>query len=184
LIGKQDTNVCTDESKFHLHLDNLGKTPRSAEEEKLLTWDTERPKLPKIRNPVFLFEINQTQDENQTRADLYRSDLQHFLGLKEGLEPIESPSKKKSSTKRDLACETKCIDICDDTYGSLRAELLKNAVEASMWIRRYFLQSPDVTVSSPEHFNELLEAWMVDPCVARNAADAASAAATKQLPQK
>jgi len=168
--------VCTDESKFHLHLDNLGKTRHSPEEEKLLTWDNKnKPKLPKMPNPVFLYEINQLHDENQTRADLYQTDLQHFLGLKEGLEPIVSSSS--SSSKSSSQTKYVAIDICDVKYRFIRAELLKNAVEASTWIRRYFLQSPDVTVSSPEHFNELLEAWLVDPCMARNAAAAAVAAA-------
>ena len=38
------------------------------------------------------------------------------------------------------------------------------ARKASLWIRRYFLSSPDVHVSSREHFEKLLERWMRDPC--------------------
>jgi hypothetical protein len=56
------------------------------------------------------------------------------------------------------------IDICDERYGLVRAELMKNAIAASRWIREYFLESPDVTVSSPEYFRSLLEGWMTDPC--------------------
>jgi len=166
LLGKRkhgDHDVCTDESKFHLHLDNLGKTARTSEEMKLLSWDPndkEKHKLPKMKNPVFLYEINQLHDENRTRADLYRSDLKTFLGLKEDLRPI---ALDKSTTSD----KTKAINICDAKYRFVRAELMKNAVEASKWIRTYFLQSPDVSVSSPEHFVELLKDWLVDPCAER-----------------
>jgi hypothetical protein len=38
------------------------------------------------------------------------------------------------------------------------------AKPASEWIRTYFMQSPEVVVSSPEFFNELLLEWMEDPC--------------------
>jgi len=163
LLGKMKDGmhgVCTDETTFHLQLDNLGKTEHTPEELELLTWDETPPKFPKMSNPVFLYEINQLQDANQTRADLYRSDLQHFLGLQQGLEPI---SRGKSKNK------SKAIDICDVKYRFVRAELMKNAVRASKWIRMHFLQSPDVTVSSREHFIELLKDWMVDPCMERNA---------------
>jgi len=60
------------------------------------------------------------------------------------------------------------IDICEDRYRMLRSELMKNAREASEWIRTYFLVHPDVTVSCPEHFVELLKKWMTDPCVERS----------------
>jgi hypothetical protein len=65
--------------------------------------------------------------------------------------------------KRD-AVQPGMIDICDAQYGPLRIELMKNAVDASRWIREYFLRSPDVTVSSPEYFRRLLKEWMQDPC--------------------
>ena len=154
--------VCTDEAKFHLHLDNLGKTPHSPEEKKLLSRGRkEQVKKPKMKNPVFLYELNQLKDENRTRAELYLSDLKDFLGLQNDLEPISS---SQSSNNKDAA-----IDICDDKYRFVRSELMKHAIEASTWIRSYFLLSPDVTVSSPVHFRKLLEDWLVDPCIARTA---------------
>lgn len=162
LIGKLKDpmfGVSTNEAKFHLHLDNLGKTARSPEELKLLSWGNEnRLRLPKMKNPVFLYEINQLHDTNLTRAEIYRTDLKHFLGLKIDLEPMATSASKSSS---------KTIDICDPKLRFVRAELMKNARQASTWIRTYFLKSPDVIVSSPTYFNELLALWMTDPCSKR-----------------
>jgi hypothetical protein len=148
--------VCTDGSRFHLHLDNLGKTPRSDLMEKKLLQSHTGPWMPRLKNEVFLYELGQLMDTNLTRAAVYRADLKDFLGLRNPLEPIAQGSSEKSKEK--------AMNICEKRYQALRKELMKNAMEASMWIRVYLLQSPDVYVSSPEHFNELLETWMKDPC--------------------
>ena len=159
-VTKESAGVSTDESKFHLHLDNLGKTDRSSEEKKILSrGHLKRPRLPKMSNPVFLYDLNQISDKNETRVNQYRSDLKKYLGLRNDLQPIKS-----SHTSKNFHF---AIDICEDKYGLVREDLMKNAREASIWIRKYFLKSPDVVVSSPEYFNELLETWLVDPCVHR-----------------
>jgi hypothetical protein len=159
LIGKLKrgmVGVATDESKFHLHLDNLGKTLRSPDELKFLSWGNDkRPRIPKMKNPVFLYEVNQLRDANETRAAIFCSDLKNYLGLQKSLAPM---SAKKGPVY------TKAIEICEPRYNDLRDELMKNAKEASTWIQRYFLQSPDVVVSSPKYFNELMVSWSVDPC--------------------
>jgi hypothetical protein len=162
LLGKcrpETYQISTDEALFHIHLSNLGKTNRSATaEEKLL----EAPQykvfknLPRAPNPVFLYEISQLHDANQTRADLYRSDLQAYLGLRQPLDPVEGPEEEN---------QIKVFDICEENYSEIRAELMKHAKAASVWIREYFLGHPDVTVSSQEHFKELLVKWMIDPCL-------------------
>lgn len=151
--------VCTGESKFHIHLDHLRKTERTASEKKLLSYDGPEPQLPRMNNPVFLYEINQLHDENATRAEHFLRNLEQFIGLKQELEPIHVSSSSTGQPKKE-----KKIDICNVKYRFIRAELMKNAVEASKWIREYFLQSPDVVVSSPEYFDTLLKTWLVDPC--------------------
>jgi hypothetical protein len=56
------------------------------------------------------------------------------------------------------------INICDSNYTELRNILLDMARPASVWIRKYFIESEDVVVSSKEYFKEIIETWMHDPC--------------------
>jgi hypothetical protein len=166
LIGNCDAAgnniLCTDEARFHLHLNNLGKTNQtSAEEVKLLKppliSETPTTKVQPMRNQVFLYEISQLYDEDETRAYTYRRDLGHFIGLKRGLSPIAPAKHNRKNFKYAL-------DICEDQYRPLRKTLMNIAKPASEWIRSYFMQSPDVVVSSPEYFDSLLLDWMEDPC--------------------
>jgi hypothetical protein len=150
--------VATDEAKFHVHLDNLGKTSHTSDELKLLTWGDEKPpRLPKLTNPIFLYEVNQLRDTNETRGSVFCADLANYLGLSTVFKPM--------STKRG-PLYPKAIDICEPRYKALRLELMKHAKESATWIRRYFLRSPDVIVSSPEFFDRLMMSWLVDPCEA------------------
>lgn len=149
--------VSTGEAKFHVNLDNLGKTERT-QKEQLLLGGGRHQDLPRATNPVFLYELNQLHDSNATRAAQYITDLQNYLGIQPGLEPIADGKKEKHDAPPGT------INICDVKYDLVRAELMKNAVNASKWIREYFLASPDVTVSSPEYFRALVESWMTDPC--------------------
>jgi len=158
LIGKCTTNVhgvCTQQALFHQHLSFLGKTNMTdaAELALLGPLTKQRPQMP-LPNKVFLYEINQLYDRNHSRATLYKKDLSDYLGLKMQLTEMEAPHKEKQ----------KQINICEGKYAVLREELLKNAQAASQWIRTFFMDHPDVVVSSPGRFRELLEAWMIDPC--------------------
>lgn len=158
-------NVCTEEIRYNDHLSLLGKTDRTDPEElKLLSPLLPRHrKLPKLENPVFLYEISQMHDSDESRSAQYRADLQQYLGLQEPLEPLaESKESHGDHPNKDLE-----IDICSPKLSSVHAELMQIARDSSIWIRNYFLQLPEVYVSSPDHFDELLENWMVDPCVSR-----------------
>lgn len=151
--------VSTNESKFHINLDNLRKTSRTEEELALLEGGKKKA-YPKSKNPVFLYEVNQLHDSNSTRADLYLQDLQAFLGVEHPLEPIVDSTAGTIEHERPDGV----INICDKKYTIIREDLMKSAIEASIWIRTYFLESPDVSVSSPDHFKKLVEEWMIDPC--------------------
>lgn len=158
LIGKCTADVhgvCTEQALFHQHLSFIGKTNMTdaAELALLGQFTKQRPKTP-LPNKVFLYEINQLYDRNDSRATLYKKDFSDYLGLKIQLTEMEAPHHEKE----------KQINICEEKYTVLREELLKNAQAASQWIRIYFMNHPDVVVSSPDRFRELLDAWMVDPC--------------------
>ena len=162
LIGvlKDDMNgVSTDEARFHANLDNLRKTKRTKEELELIG-EERHSSLPKSPNPVFLYEISQLYDKDEERKLKYVSDLQRYLGLKQEMKELAEDKQEKHKNPPPGT-----IDICE--HDKVRAILMQHATAASIWIREYFLESPDVIVSSPEYFNELVELWMVDPCDVR-----------------
>ena len=159
-------NVCTEEIRYMDHLSILGKTDRTSPEE-LALLSPINPKQQRLsslfQNEVFLYEISQLDEVDLEMASQYRKDLQQFLGLDEPLSPIEEKLNAwEDSDFRDLE-----IDICDDIHEAVRADLMDIATKSSLWLRKYFVASPDVHVSSPQRFNELLEAWMIDPCIER-----------------
>jgi hypothetical protein len=91
----------------------------------------------------------------------------NFVGFNEELRPVVHtvPGKKyvNDNNTRDFV-NSKRMDICDPRHDRLRAELMAVPRPASVWIRKYFLSSKDVAVSSPDYFIQVLETWMHDPC--------------------
>lgn len=158
-------NVCSEEIRYNDHLSRLGKTDRTDPEElSLLSPILPRyQKLPKITNPIFLYEISQMHDTDPDRTALYRHDLQQYLGLKTPLSPLSELEESHD----DHPNKDKEIDICLPEYYPLHNELMQIAHDSSIWIRNYFVKQPDVFVSSPDHFNSLLENWLIDPCLHR-----------------
>lgn len=162
-------NVCLEEIRYNDHLSRLGKTDRTDPEELNLLGPIRQNHidLPKMENPVFLYEISQMHETDESLNAQYRQDLQNYLGLKTPLEPLtESEEAHGDHPNRD-----KEIDICAPEHASVHDELLQIARDSSLWIRHYFMQRPDVFVSSPDHFTALLEGWMTDPCERRLAVD-------------
>lgn len=149
----------------------MGKTDRESDEEMALLnamgkegleWDDIHPlkgwrDIPKVTNEVFLFEVSQPFDRDDERRDAFREDLSRFVGLNRSLDPIKIRSREGGNFHY-------VIDICEAQFDDLRAELMNVSVAASRWVREYFLPLPDVYVSSPDRFNEILMTWMTDPC--------------------
>jgi hypothetical protein len=175
LIGScslQAHGVCTNRAHFHLNLAQLGKTNgTSSIERELLTIHSyknitkmakqKRGPFPyKVDNPVFVYDVHQLGDANQTRQLQFQQDLQSFLGL-------THPFPDSANATDPPNVGTPAMNICDNEFQPLRIVLLDASKRASLWIRHYFLQSPQVFVSNRDHFEENLEEWMYDPCVAR-----------------
>ena len=156
-----------DHVRFHNHLFGLGKTNTTDPEEVGLmgTWPvfysmdkiSSNSEIARMNNSVFLFEVSQAFDRRDGRDAQYREDLSEFLGLSTPLGPF-------NPVPYDSPDFHFAIGICDDEFRPLREELLQVGKNASRWIQTYLLPLPDVTVSSPEHFRELLQTWPVDPC--------------------
>jgi hypothetical protein len=164
---------------FHLWLSRLGKTKQQSDPVEWNLLKAYEPGLepaPKLPNPVFFLDIEQLNDTNETRALQLRRDLQTFLGLTEPLGPVKiwlPPSNKDEAVtktaeevkERKQAYGKTKTDICKDEYAHVRAELIRIGKDASHWIRRYFLKSEEVAVSSPEFLEDILESWSSDPCM-------------------
>ena len=157
-----DRGVCANLARYHDHLSLMGKTNISDPAEDSLLWSGRRQRLASrapIHNQVFLYEVSQLGDNNISRLEIFLHDLQHYLSLRD---PFILPSRQQQfDYRKDL------FNICDDKYFKLRETLVQNGKEASTWIQDYFMNHPEVTVSSPDHFRELLDRWQVDPCTTR-----------------
>ena len=165
--------VCTDRANFHLALSRLGKTPMNTEEEMGLLHN-HNLSVHRFPNRVFLMELGQLSVENRTRSDLFVEDLGSFLHLNSVEDQISSHALPRlephvathnvATTVNGTRLNEKLLDICSPSHDALRSILLKTGRDASHWIMKYFINSPDVIVSDREHFLTLMKTWEDDPC--------------------
>ena len=169
LIGGPHKNTAyahTGKGEFHAILSLLGKTSMDTDEEldllkgflredEINNWPQRMP------NKIFFLDTAQMSDTNETRAGLFRRDLQDFLGLEHPLPPVlhVRPGKDR---KVDEALK---LDMCQPDQDEVRQELMRISRKASVWFRKFFLESEDVVVSSREYLDEIFATtWMQDPC--------------------
>lgn len=178
--------VGTAKGWFHVYLAALGKVPFPPE------WREEYPRYLQnvssttvVPNPIFLYETNQLKFEdthNSTTAhysDQFRKDLQVQLGLDSPLDMAMSRAKPDNSNfnpRQQRRKDRHKIRICNKQYLPVREALMVIARRTSKWVRNDFLKSPDVFVSSPDHFVGLMEKWMTDPCESSQPSSPASGA--------
>ena len=177
LIGKcrkGSNNVCTDRSKFHIFLSTFGKTniiTDPNEYQYMLQKDYNKLKIIPTNRRIFLYELTQLSDTtNEQRSIQFRSDLQHYLQLQQPIQRIlrYKPGRNHTDTKTLQHVDSKKINICDNQYTELRSVLLQNAINASKWISQFFIESPDVIVSSKDYFRTtIMKLWEIDPCIER-----------------
>jgi hypothetical protein len=170
---KNQHGVCVRRSYFHVNLARLGKTRLNGTElalfgeknvKELMNEKNEFPSY--SPSPIFLYDVLQLADKNSSRAQKFRLDLKTYLGLQQNLPPALHSSPGKALPEKEQAARNLLkIDICDDKYSILRNMLVKSANQSQAWIRTYFLESPDVMVSSPAHFEDILDSYTLDPCV-------------------
>lgn len=172
LIGKctpASRSVCTDSAALHHFLARLGKTNMTSPDElELLQQSQTLTTRIHVPNQVFLYTDDQFGDRNTTRSRIFAQDIQNYLGFEQTMPPIPSKPQIEHVKRKQPK-----INICDETYDILRNILMRHSRAASLWIRHYLLKSDDVFVSSREHFEELVEKWMEDPCVKRRAISSA-----------
>mmetsp|Transcript_13831 Transcript_13831/g.33482 ORF Transcript_13831/g.33482 Transcript_13831/m.33482 type:complete len:464 (-) Transcript_13831:105-1496(-) len=171
--GNEDypTRFCGGRVEYHRYLARLHKTSMTSSEERSALRhygctdgtrdckisdkdDLLYPSAP-FGGQIMLVELGQLF----ARKEELRNDLGHFLNLEL---PDMTPLSKKGLVSDGS------INICDEIYSDIRGVLLNHAVRSSRWILRYFIESPDVVVSSREYFIETLENWGTDPCTTRH----------------
>lgn len=191
ICSKAMKMICTKRGNFAWYLMHLGKQflvrsentssvfpvrRRYSPLEKDIATFYERVPIYKRRikpmlNPIFLFDVHQLGDANETRRAQFRRDVADFLGvdpkgfstdLTADLNHV-SPGRVWDAATQALKDEKK-IDICHPQHVRARVELMKQARLSSRWIREVFLPSPGVHASSIGYLEELLLAWMDDPC--------------------
>mmetsp|Transcript_10795 Transcript_10795/g.22090 ORF Transcript_10795/g.22090 Transcript_10795/m.22090 type:complete len:526 (+) Transcript_10795:35-1612(+) len=160
--------VCAWRANFHDFLSRLGKTPMTTSSERELLVLGLDPVLTPV-GPVFLYELSQLteSDDGGIRSEQFRKDLGNFLELSTEIPPFP---KLDTSGRFDsvpgikrLTDESK-IHICDTEHDDIREVLMEKAKMSSVWIREYFLHSDEVVISSRNHFIDIIERWMYDPC--------------------
>mmetsp|Transcript_32973 Transcript_32973/g.72318 ORF Transcript_32973/g.72318 Transcript_32973/m.72318 type:complete len:442 (+) Transcript_32973:129-1454(+) len=156
--------ICGWRASFVDFLYKLGKTPGSFDERKLLELHLDRVR--KVGD-VFIYELGQLSDTNETRARQFRNDLGKFLGLQGEMPPIPHVNTLGRfdyiSEWREEGHQRK-INICDEEHEFVRSILQDKTERTSKWMREYFLESKEVVVSSPDYMTEILDGWMKDPC--------------------
>ena len=171
ICNSHSQGLCTDHAHFALWMYRLGKTvdmPKSDIQKRIIDvhpYEAHHYVYPST-NKIFLTEMTQFMDKDPGRKEALKRDLAAFLGLEHPFQqeaPHAVPGMKWSAESQAIR-DSRKIDICEEQYRPLRAELMKGARETSVWIRTYFLASKDVFVSSPEFFDEAMRAWMNDPC--------------------
>lgn len=156
--GKAWRGVFTDMAKYEESLMQLSKVDLNTDDMKQMVLQ----ELMLVPNSLrmFLYDVEQLSDPDENRATRFRSDMQHFLGLRKPIAPF---GQRNVVANKGTYPET--INICDDKYKDLRATLLKHAEKTRHWIRDKFIKSDDVMVGGDEqHFLEILAKWGEDPC--------------------
>lgn len=161
LIGSKSwRGVSTDAARFDLGLMQLGKIEVEPSDLVLLGKAGRRIFPSKFK--VFLYSIEQLEDDNEDRSKSFRRDLQTFLGLDNDIESIPK------SNVNHFVGESKhpeTINICDEKYSKLRSILIKNGSKSNRWLRSEFAHHMDVTVGGRNHFLRIIDSWEADPCL-------------------
>ena len=132
----------------------LGKTQMSPKD--LLDLASHNKRLTPTKYKIFIYSIEQLEDDNKERSALFRSDLQRFLRLEQPFPPF-----RKENINHVKKPES--IDICDKEYDQLRKLLVRQGKKTMGWMQEFVL-SDDVFVSGREFFLSLIQTWGDDPC--------------------
>ena len=113
---------------------------------------------------IFLYTMEQLQDDNLQRKKDFQNDLVAFLGLDPLPHDVGHANQNKVSADEQSKTVPEMIHICATAFADIRATLIAQGQQAADWILNQFLAVPDVHVSNRAHFAAALQAWGTDPC--------------------
>ena len=167
--------VFADRARYHFYLARLGKTPLKDDRELSILFSVSKLQeranffrnflIENVGQKVFLYHVEQLS--NDTWSKTFGQDISNFLGLDRALPPVihrRVPGRKFMSEEAQATRAALKINICDAEFKHLRDVLIDHGLTAAQWFREYFLQSPDVMVSSRRYFDWLMDRWASDPC--------------------
>jgi hypothetical protein len=180
LIGgcqKGNQRVCTIKGNFAYSLIRLGKqhwngTRETTDLERIITQPGhgrisgfEPAAVSHLPNDIFLFDVSQLGDEDNKRRESFRHSIKSFMGLTEDLSEAVHfvPGIKWNESLQTMKDSLK-IDVCDRQFIPVRRELMFLSRNTAEWIRTSFLDLPGVNVANREHFEDIMESYMHDPC--------------------
>ena len=129
---------------------------------------------PPAPHSVFLYDQNQIDGRKAPEiAETFRRDMSSYLGVSPMLPSLqqatqlsyENTTESAQETQRRTIMESKLINICNSEFDDMRNELVKVGSDAADWILNYYMPLPNVYVSSPEYFRQVLQEYKSDPCL-------------------
>jgi len=146
--------------RYELFLTQLAKTNLTASE--VFEWQQYYPEISVEPNnfPIFVYTLEQLNDQDTERSAHFRQDLRAFLQLSH---PLQSFGHENINHFTGAKAHRETVTICDAKHAAIRAKIVRDATRTADWIRDRFL--PVVTASNRDHLVESLESWKVDPCL-------------------
>jgi hypothetical protein len=153
--------LCMYRAEFHVALASYGKTPLTDQERQYLApsryYGGANIPNDQVRNPIFLYE------QTELKQEYVWKDLANYLGIPEVKHDRYVSSHGQNATPNRL-------DICLPEYDDFRKLMMPIAHEMSIWFCDYFIKvaedpsRPDVVVSRPDRFCQLVRNYTKDPC--------------------
>lgn len=157
-------DLTRDSARFDLFLSQLGKASLDMKQLNAFV-DHGMLAVKPNRLKIFLYVMDQIEDTDSTRKRSFQSNLLNFLDLDPNRLPQDfGHANMNKATGKSGYPET--IDICSSSFVDIRTLLVEQGAQAARWILDDFLASPDVQVANLQHFQESLQKWSEDPCVA------------------
>lgn len=157
--------VSTTAAHFDHYLKQLAKVPMTKNEtiEMLSSqMDSFEMRISPTPFKVFIYTIEQLDDNNTHSQLQFEKDIQQFLNLKIPLKHFAS--LKKENVNDGAYHYPEYINICESQYKSIRNTLIEHGEKSSLWIRNNFIKSSDVVVSDVTFFDSAVRTWSKDPC--------------------
>ena len=130
-------------TRFELFLMQMGKTDLDMDQLSDLLGMPYDLAIKPTNFTVFLYTVDQLEDEDEVRTESMRNKLQDYLGLRKPIQPFGHENKNHATSR---AAHQELVSICDDKWASVRSTLVEQGAKTARWLREHFIHSKDVVV--------------------------------------